>query len=137
MLTGLLLFCLFFGLISAVAPKGRGREWVGFLLIIVLFLSLGLSFMDGFSSLPSVTAPETGAEMPDAGQTALHTVISAEVYRITGQYPAGIESDLVWEEGDMRLSYVRVILSEGQPEEVKNALEKTFSFRGFTVIGPE
>ena len=134
MLVSLLLSCLFFGLISMVLPSGRKTEWIYVLLISVLILSVGshLGAMD--FSLPETE--DIFGKAPDLlpESAALQSAVSNHVFSLTGQMPLSVESDLQRREDTYVLTWIRVVIRSGNEQEVQDALQKDFSFPGFTVI---
>lgn len=132
-----MLFCLFFGLIGVLSPSGRAREWIGFVLIVVLFLSFGSMAVAGVPDFPQISSGVDPVDEWAPYRLALHAAVSAEVARLTGSPPAEVTSDLSGASGEAVLSEIRVTLCAGDPQEVCHGLEKAFSFSGFTVIGPE
>ena len=132
-----MLFCIFFGLIGVLCPSGRAQEWIGFLLIVVLFLSVGSLFVTGLPELPDFSPVEESVEEGETYRVALHAAVSSEVVRLTGAEPLEVTSDLSVSSDRAVLSEIRVTLRSGDPQEVYDGLEKAFSFRGFTVVGAE
>ena len=133
----LLILSLFFGVISMVIPKDRRGNLVKWILLIVLLLSVGRAVGSGTWSVPEIR-PETipySQESPE--KIAFHNAISSRVTVITGSSPVSVESDLVYENDSCRLTFVRVVIREGNSEEVHYDLSKTFDFSGFTVLREE
>lgn len=134
MLVSLLLSCLFFGLISMILPSGRKSEWIYVLLISVLILSVGshLGMMD--FSIPETedVSSEASDLLPES--VALQSAVSNHVFSLTGQMPILVESDLQRRENTYELTWIRVVIRSGNEQEVQDALQKDFSFQGFTVV---
>ncbi len=134
MLVSLLLSCLFFGLISMILPSGRKTEWIYVLLISVLILSVGSHLGKMNFSLPQTE--DVSIETPDLfpESVALQTAVSNYVFSLTGQMPLSVESDLKCQENVYELTWIRVVIRSGKEWEVQDALQKYFSFQGFTVV---
>lgn len=136
MLKSLLLACLFFGLISMIVPYGAKSEWVYFLLICVLFVSVAANLSGVRFSFPEVS--QIPVEETLAPQTAmLRTTVSEEVIRLTGSPPARVDIDLEADDGTYVLNTVYVVISAGDEREVEYALRQTFSFQGIFVLREE
>ena len=130
----LLILSLFSGLLSMVIPKDRQGNLVKWILMIVLLLSLGRSFGNGVWSLPEIVPEKIPLSQESPEKIALHNAVSARVAICTGCAPLSVESDLVRKENAWRLTSIRVLIREGNCEEVLYDLAKTFSFEGFTII---
>lgn len=137
MFRSLLLSCLFFGLISMILPYDRRSEWMSLLLIAVLMLS----FVGNFSAADWVfpeseeIVSETSEVLPEAA--ALRSAVSSEIFSLTGEPPVSVESDLEKQGDSYSLTQIRVVIRVGNEKEVQDALQKAFSFQGFTVIREE
>lgn len=133
----LLIACLFFGLISIIIPFSVKGEWIYFLLLLVVSVSVFANW--GRSDFPlefpqsEVFECETG--LPES--TALNTVVSTRVIELTGVAPYSVENDLISEDDGYRLTQINVVLQSGNAKEVQDALEEYFSFQGFRVTGGE
>ncbi len=134
MFQSILIASLFFGLIIMLLPSDRKSDWIYFMIIAILFLSIGanLIFCDFSLTLPEFSYEE---ETTDPEQQALAYAVSREVLVLTGEPPLSVECDLTKSEDGYRLSCITVVLQKGDSKEVKYALQETFSFREITVIG--
>ena len=137
MIKSVLLICLFVGFLSMLAVDGKNAEWIGFLLIIVLFLfmfnelkNIRISFQD-----EDVFCSEFMSVSPE--KETLQRVVSDRVAEITGQKPLDVESDLEVTENGYSLNSIYVIIAQGSAKEVQDELQRTFSFEGFTVVERE
>lgn len=137
MLVSLLLSCLFFGLISMILPSDKKTEWIYVLLICVLILSVGshLSNVDFTLPEPGEYFPQDVAVFPEAA--ALESAVSSKVCSLTGQTPLSVESDLQRQENGYELTRILVVIQSGNEKEVQDALQKSFSFPGFSVVSKE
>ena len=136
MLVSLLLSCLFFGLISMALPSDRRNEWIYLLLIAVLTVSF-LGYFGTREILPeipeeSVSAEDFSGMFPESA--ALHSAVSTHITSLTGSPPSSVESDLKREGEGYQLSWIYVEIQDGNEKEVQYALQKAFSFEGFTVV---
>ncbi len=134
MLVSLLLSCLFFGLISMILPSDKKTEWIYVLLISVLIFSVGSHLSEIKFSLPEPKEyyPEDVSALPESA--ALEAAVSLQVYSLTGQHPLSVESDLQRREENYELTRILVVIRSGNEKEVQDALRKTFSFQGITVV---
>ena len=134
MLVSLLLSCLFFGLISMILPSGRKSEWIYVLLISVLILSVGSHLGKMDFALPQIEDVSTGTPDLLPESAALQSAVANHVFSLTGQMPLSVESDLKRRDDGYELTWIRVVIRSGKEQEVQDVLQKTFSFKGFTVI---
>ena len=134
MLVSVLLSCLFFGLISMILPFDRRSEWVYFLLIVVLMISVGTRITEIDFTIPDVEefTSEYDQSLPEAA--AVESAVSTHVLSLTGSAPISVDCDLRREGKSYRLTRISVVITKGEEKEVQSALETAFSFRGFTVV---
>ncbi|MBO5221884.1 MAG: hypothetical protein J6C26_06200 [Clostridia bacterium] len=137
MLRSLVLFVLFFGLISMILPEDRKGEWIRLLLVVILFLSVLFNMRFDFS-LDSIELPsEPSVTVGNAEREVLHSAVAAAVCSVTGERPISVESDLSIKGEDVSLTEIRVVIRSGDREGVLNELRRRFSFEGFLVFCEE
>ena len=104
------------------------------MLIFVLIVSIGSQVGKMDLSLPEIEnfQFEINGVFPEA--SVLETIVSNRVHSLTGQNPVSVESDLERLGDSYKLTWIRVVIPSGNEQEVQNALQKDFSFQGFTVV---
>ncbi len=137
MLKALLIACLFFGLITMILMEDRRSEWIYLLLLSVLVFSVGSGLIGTDFALPDREEflPDQESFLPES--EALASAVSDEVLMLTGERPVSVRSDLRRDEDSYSLTRIRVVIRTGDETEVQNALQKSFSFEGFTVVREE
>ncbi len=130
----LLLTCLFFGLISMILPLTGKTEWIYLLLLLVVASSLISTLFREveFGEIDSRQSVEYDVSAPSSA--ALNLAVSSQVRQLTGEVPISVENDLSLVGEEYRLTQITVVLQAGDEKEVQYALEKAFSFPGFTVV---
>lgn len=126
MLSSILLLCLFFGLISTLIPENRCKEWISVLFVVIMCLSVVSGMRDFKRDFPELQEAEVENNSVFPEKEALHYSIGLSVFDLCGHYPISVESDLSWKEDWYLLSQVFVVITEGDPEEVKHELEGTY-----------
>ena len=129
----LLLCVLFFGLISMILPRDRRGSWMRLLLFLVIFLSFAASVKHEAWDFPELLPEDIEISSQDPQKIALHNAVSSRVILCTGTPPRLVESDLVYDENGYSLTFIHVILQDGDCEEVLHDLSVAFSFEGFVV----
>ena len=135
MLQSLLITCILFGLISMVLPRDRKGEWVGFLLLVTILVSVSAEISLRDWTLPEPDIPAVQEESPV--REVLHWQISSQVSELTGQAPRSVSTDFRMEGDSFVFTCISVELSTGSREEVEHALRSTFGVGSVIVIGPQ
>ena len=135
MLQSLLITCILFGLISMVLPRDRKGEWVGFLLLVTILVSVSAEISLRDWTLPEPDIPAVQEESPV--REVLHWQISSQVSELTGQAPRSVSTDFRMEGDSFVFTCISVELSAGSREEVEHALRSTFGVGSVIVIGPQ
>lgn len=135
MLQSLLITCILFGLISMILPRDRKGEWVGFLLLVTILVSVSAEISLRDWTLPEPDIPAVQEESPV--REVLHWQISSQVSELTGQAPRSVSTDFRMEGDSFVFTCISVELSAGSREEVEHALRSTFGVGSVIVIGPQ